>query len=568
MDISKTKFKEYSKCLSFYNLDKIYYNHKLDDEKYQDVIEILSRMFDEEGEDLIFKKDEKVEAMLPYYEETEKQAVEEAKRTFGKEFVYHKNNKEQVMISYKNINGFNLYTYLDAYFEDDEIYIIEVKATTSRKFLELKAGKGKAAKPLFEKNKNIISVRKNLKEEDIKNINKLYDKYDDTGKYFYDLAITKFIFDKYKNNKKVHYYLAILNKDYIKDITSNEEKLICFVDANEILNNYTDILNKDYNLICETINQKKLDKMSYEKACTDCTYKKICFPKLTEKNAITTLFNSRNIGGKTLKEIINNGIYNIKDIPIDLLTNENQRIQRNCIDSHQEYIDKITIRNLIDNIKYPVYHLDFESFSSPIPRFFGEKPYTQSVFQFSIHCEKEKGKCDMKKDNYYFLPYDFKDHRKELVQEMIKIIDLSKGGTVLVYNKSFEYNRIKELSEIFPQYKNELMEINNHMFDLYDVIRGSGQGHINYYHENMQGSLSIKKVLPQFSQLSYKELDVQNGNEAVISYVKLKEYESENVQDNMQNIEISEIRKELIEYCGLDTYSMFVILNVLRGRIQ
>ena len=37
------------------------------------------------------------------------------------------------------------------------------------------------------------------------------------------------------------------------------------------------------------------------------------------------------------------------------------------------------------------------------------------------------------------LPSDFLDHREEMIKEMIETIDLSNGGTVLVYNKNFEY---------------------------------------------------------------------------------------------------------------------------------
>ena len=45
----------------------------------------------------------------------------------------------------------------------------------------------------------------------------------------------------------------------------------------------------------------------------------------------------------------------------------------------------------------------------------------QSVFQFSIHIEKEKGVCDEVNDNYYFLPSDFSDQREELIKKNKKV---------------------------------------------------------------------------------------------------------------------------------------------------
>ena len=41
---------------------------------------------------------------------------------------------------------------------------------------------------------------------------------------------------------------------------------------------------------------------------------------------------------------------------------------------------------------------------------------------------------------------------------------------------------------------------------------------VNYYHEELYGSYSIKKVLPIFSDLTYKGMVVGNGMEAVYAY--------------------------------------------------
>ena len=81
----------------------------------------------------------------------------------------------------------------------------------------------------------------------------------------------------------------------------------------------------------------------------------------------------------------------------------------------------------------------------------------------------------------------------------------------------------------------------------------------DYYHKLLNGSFSIKKVLPLFSDLSYKELDIHNGVEAVIAYSKFKYLPKEDILD---------LRNNLIKYCGLDTYSMFVILNNIKREIS
>ena len=142
---------------------------------------------------------------------------------------------------------------------------------------------------------------------------------------------------------------------------------------------------------------------------------------------------------------------------------------------------------------------------------------------------------------------------------MIKTIDLTNGGTVLVYNKTYESTQIKKLAQIFPKYSKELLLINSKIVDLLEIIKGKKSEGINYYHEDLEQSFSIKKVLPVFSDLSYKNLDVKNGNEAIVEYSKFKYLPKEDIEES---------RKKLLKYCGLDTYSMHIILKELRRKVR
>ena len=134
------------------------------------------------------------------------------------------------------------------------------------------------------------------------------------------------------------------------------------------------------------------------------------------------------------------------------------------------------------------------------------------MFQYSLHIEKTENQCDLVRNHREFLAVDHQDRRLELVEQLIKDIDLSAGGTVVVYNKSFEKTRLKELAYIYPQYKKKLDIINNHIFDLLEVLKGTmslyekvlpdelmaslnQKPSFTYYHYLMHGSFSIKKVL-------------------------------------------------------------------------
>lgn len=85
----------------------------------------------------------------------------------------------------------------------------------------------------------------------------------------------------------------------------------------------------------------------------------------------------------------------------------------------------------------------------------------------------------------------------------------------------------------------------------------------DYYHYKMQGSFSIKKVLPALipeMEQAYKNLNlIHNGSEAMQSF--------ENMQNMSQNIQ-EQYRKALLEYCKLDTLAMVKILKHLEECVK
>lgn len=568
MDISKTLFKEYSKCERMYSLDIIHKQKYHTNYQKDEIKEILSVMFDELGEDEFNIDDPQLEVMLPYYQKVEEIAIKEASKVFKKEFTYFPNTLDQKSFSFKDNEGNSLYTYLDGYYEDDdEIIVIEVKATTDRKFLELGPTIKKELHRVFEKKKQVLFLKEDLNDKQLKTLEKIYDRNSDVGKYFHDLAITNYIIQNSKIDKPIRYYLAVLNSRYIfngeyingePSYYSGNEGIITFIEANKLLKGYYEIIIKEHQMIQNVIKSNQIRKSKFKKECKECLYKKLCFEEFNQKYSIATLMAPKKIKDETIYDLYNRGVCYLKDIEFSSVEKENHQIQLKSLNC-EEVINQQQIEEKLNQIEYPIYHLDFEGFNGPLPRFKGEFPYMQSIFQYSIHIEKEPNLCERYKDNYAFIPNDFLDHREELIQEMIRIIDLSNGGTVLVYNKAYESTRIKELIKIFPKYQKELSIILDHIYDLKDVIKGSGYNSVSYYHRDLEGSYSIKKVLPIFSNLTYKDLMIHNGVEAIVNYAKFKD---------MEQNEIEEIRNNLIEYCGLDTYSMFVILKEIKNKIK
>ena len=121
------------------------------------------------------------------------------------------------------------------------------------------------------------------------------------------------------------------------------------------------------------------------------------------------------------------------------------------------------------------------------------------------------------------------------------------------------------------KYKEELMKIHDRGFDLLWLVNTSSKMYeelgfnedeskiFNYYNKDLSGSFSIKKTLPVFSDLSYKDLTVKNGAEAIVEYADY---------DKMSKEEYNIKYQALIDYCQQDTWAMVVILDELRKLVK
>ena len=607
MAITKTKFINYVRCPRYVALDDLkkeklnstvsIEEYKTEENEYK-LLELLGCMVDDNGEDVIDTVNEHLETMLPYYNEVELLAGRLAPKYFQGSFKFSKSTYNQESFD-AIINNIRYICYVDIYNENENGFnIIEVKATTTKKYLSL----GYKGESIFRKDKDgiyrlledlNIDIEKIMPiEEYEKQKAKLFDKYTSVGHYVYDLAVQRFIIenDLKQNNdmRKVGYYLATLNSKYVFDgkyendipvyEEINGEDIISFIDMSSITEKMMDKISLDAKKIENYIDELKADSVPLGDYCqyksiTKCKYCPICYSILPKKHSVFGYMHN-NFGfikdGKKYStfDLINSGKVSMLDIDESYMTREKNIIQRKTLESGLPYINKQKILDGIGQIEYPIYHLDFETFPCPLPRYRGEKPYSQSVFQFSLHIERKPSVCDNEKDHYGFLAKDHADHREELIKMMC---DLIGDGTVLVYNDSFEKTRIKELSIIFPKYKDKLLKINNQIFDLMNIVKTRSTMYeklgydkqeakmINYYNPSMDGSYSIKKVLPIFSDLTYQGMEVANGVEAMITYAKFPSLDKQAFNHKYQ---------KLVEYCQQDTYAMYKVLEGLRKTVK
>ena len=572
MLINKTMFKEMTRCKTYYGLQKIFrkknraFLNNLSEIKRQ---EILDLMYDNKTfEDLIGKETDFY--MKPYYDDVEKEGIKEVNKLLNIQMEY-KDIRKQKKLEYKDKSGHSFETFADGFFEDEEdFYLLEVKSCSSNTII------GKNNRFIMEK--GIYELTNKKDDKTMKDILNLYNRYSDVGKYIYDATFSYYLSTKSNpKNKNIKVYLAVLNSDYILDINKitvdnkypedlNGNYVISVFNLSDIVKENLIILIEDMKILINLIENNQYHKPILGKYCSynkqeNCMFNPICFNPFKISGSILEYYRQMRY------DDMNNGKILLSDVSEEELTTNKTRLQRNCFVNNERYVNKEKIKAGIGLISYPIYYLDFETFQSPLPRFEGEWPNAQSLFQFSLHVERKEGICDIDKNHYSFLVSDYKDYRKELCKELIHLIDLTNGGTVLVYNQTFEKQRIEELIKFYPEFSEKLELINKHIFDLMYLLAGNKNMYeelgysddlFNFYDNKLQGSFSIKKVLPIFSNLNYQNLDVKNGLEAQEAYSKFRYLEKEDIELE---------RKKLIDYCKLDTWSMVLILRELKKLI-
>jgi hypothetical protein len=235
------------------------------------------------------------------------------------------------------------------------------------------------------------------------------------------------------------------------------------------------------------------------------------------------------------------------NIPDDYPLNEKQWMQVHSEVRNETFIDKKAIRSFVENLNYPIYHLDFETFTSAVPIFDGSRPYQQLVFQYSLHIEHEDGRIEHKE---YLAETNNEDPRIKFIERLIQ--DCGNEGDVLVYNIGFERGKLFDLIKFSPQHKQPILRIIDRLKDLMIPFRERW-----YYTPEMKGSYSIKKVLPALvPELSYQDLSIQEGGTASNTFSTM-------LQGNFKG-DVVQTRKDLLEYCKLDTLAMVRILEKLK----
>ncbi len=248
--------------------------------------------------------------------------------------------------------------------------------------------------------------------------------------------------------------------------------------------------------------------------------------------------------------LLKRGLVRVQDIPADFPLSPSQWAYiRRVVDGRAEIVPtRIAAR--LEELAFPIYFLDFESFAYAVPRFEGMRPYQQLPFQYSCHVLEADGGLVHRE----YLHTSTDDPRTALADRLIH--DIGPVGSIVVYHAAFERTVLLDLARAFPAHGATLRAMAARLWDQLEIFQN------DYLDPAFEGSNSIKRVLSVLApELSYDDLDVKRGDQAQAVWQQLLQAREGEVRNALAD--------QLRAYCARDTLAMVAIhrhlLGVVRG---
>lgn len=420
---------------------------------------------------------------------------------------------------------------------------------------------------------------------------------DKTKKNKYPNLLNNFKFEKTKIDELDNVTKPIIEFTGLKKEIVLDNDLFVKVDVSDVVNSQLDYIHAEIDNLSAYIKDDIIKPAcTLSKICKTCEFKdgkNECWENMPKhENDIFDLYHNTTQKldkVNVLNDLILERKTNLFDWPIDKLKvgkiTKRQRIQLENTESNSEWFDN-NLLNEINEFKYPLHFIDFETTRPAIPHNKNDKPYEQLAFQWSCHTIDYPG-ADIEHKEWISFEKGFPNFK--FAESLMK--HLKKRGSVFMWHHH-ERNVLKDIIRQInerdydnPELLGWLTEITNNerMIDMNVLAKEY------YFHPEMKGQTSIKKVLPAVwnnseyvkneyniskhftnEQLNltdpYKILEDRNdlvckqfdkiniGTDAIVAYQQMMRdlYMGDHI--NAKNI-----KTMLLEYCKLDTLAMYII---------
>ena len=382
---------------------------------------------------------------------------------------------------------------------------------------------------------------------------------DEDGWKAYEVKSSIKVSDTYIKDAAIQYYtitnsgidlkdisIVHINNQYVKDGELDIHQLFTIESVFDQVLEFLPRIPNEVRRLKNVIKSPEVPNVDIGNHCSDpydCDFKGTCWKHIPDYS----VFNISGLKKDKKFDLYNQGLVTLDQIDLSQTDlNPNQILQIQSEVNGTTHINIEEIRNFTNGLNYPLYYLDFETIGPAVPKYDGSRPYQQLVFQYSLHVQEISNSEIIHKEH---LADPSQDPRIGFIEQLIQ--DCGTSGDILVYNIGFERGKLNDLIEVFPEYSYELLGIVNRLKDLMISFQQKW-----YYTPEMRGSYSIKYVLPALvPELSYNDLEIKEGGTASNTFLSM-------VNETFEG-DVDDTKRQLLEYCKLDTFAMVKILEKL-----
>ena len=336
-------------------------------------------------------------------------------------------------------------------------------------------------------------------------------------------------------------FLVHLNRSYVRKGDVEPSKLLAFSEVTKQVEALAIETEREINEALEFL-QSPIDMN-----CCDCieksrSYHCDTFSRFNPDIPTPSIYSLPRLSTSKRRKLLSKNILRLEDVEDNFPLSQNQRLVVQAAKNGEPQINSREIAKFLAELRFPLYFLDYETFSSAVPLIDGGSPHKNFPVQYSLHILKEDGSLTHQEylERMPRAPY-------RLIEQMQD--EIGPKGSIVSWHASFEKTQNREMAKGFPEHAAFLKNLNERMVDLEDVFKTS------YVDSRFGGSTSIKKVLPVIcSNLDYNELDVQDGASAMEAWKQMVSTESG---------EAESIAGKLLKYCKRDTLAMVEIYRFL-----
>lgn len=337
-------------------------------------------------------------------------------------------------------------------------------------------------------------------------------------------------------------FIVHLNPDYVRAGEVDPQELLVFAD---VTGNVTEIeveTRAEIDAALDFLDQQEIDESSC--TCLTLTKSNHCdtFDYFNPDIPKPSIYNLPRISKAKLAGFVAEGRFDLDEIGSDEVT-EKQALVLKSAQSREPLVDQSVLESFYSKAEYPIYFLDYETYSSAIPLVDGARPQAPIPFQYSLHVKRTP-------DDLESLHVEYLAEEAAMPLALVAHMQghIGATGSVVSWHASFENTQNKNMAEQFPDKAEFLNGLIERTLDLEDLFKDG------YVDVAFGGSTSIKKVLPVLvPDLSYEGMDVANGTDAMEAWVRLI-----NLPDGAEK---DQLRASMLEYCKLDTFAMVRIFE-------